>query len=119
MVNDGQVNWPIDTCLELTDVFTNDLELTKVIQIGAEVPCNSQVKVKFMIGVKKTASEQKSRHEFSYQLCYGGQSDSDSHQPIGQAIKFLFKLPVAASSDSSILVESAPKQDASGEENGA
>ena len=55
MVNDGLVNWPIDTRMELIDVFTDDLSLTKVIHLGAEVPCNSQVKINFKIEVKERA----------------------------------------------------------------
>ena len=40
MLNDGQVRWPKDTRMELIYEHT-DLEMTKVILIGAEVPCNS------------------------------------------------------------------------------
>ena len=97
MVNDGSVPWPKDTCMQLFDIHT-DFELTRVIHLGGEVPCNSQVKVNFKIELKASS---RSRHEFSYQLCYG----DEGKRLIGQAIKFWFRLSVA--SDDSKLKQSS------------
>ena len=48
MVNNGQGTWPSDTRMELIDK-TPGLKIVERINLGAEVPSKSQVKVQFTL----------------------------------------------------------------------